>query len=149
MQAGCECEKAAGVALLRWGLGFMFLIAGLNKFGGEAGAAGVSAYLAGQFAETWLPALAVKPFAYVTPYAEVVLGGLLVLGLGRRFVAPLSGLFMLGLLFGVLVLAGQNDTYRPTVFQNTVYTALFAALLMAGSWDRLTLDRLITRGTRA
>ena len=143
MKINCGCERAMGAALLRWTLGIMFFIAGINKFMGEGGPAAVSKMLASGFENTWLPSFAVVPFAYATPYAEVLLGALLVLGLGRCIVAPLSGLFMLGLTFGVLILSATNHEMQSTVFQNTLYTALFALMIATAEWDRLTLDNLL------
>lgn len=139
MKPGCDCEKAFGIATLRWSVGLLFFIAGLNKFMGEGGPAAAGAGIASGFTSTWLPMFMVKPFAYVTPYAELILGALLILGLARRFVAPLSALFMLALTFGVMLLPDMKDT----VFKNMVYTFLFAVTTAAGPWDKLTLDHLL------
>ena len=136
MSSTHRLEFQAGAFLLRFALGWLFLVAGINKFAG--GAAQASRGIAEAFKDTWLPALMVEPYAAVLPSAEVALGALLVLGLFRRIALPLGGLLMVSLAFGMLV-AGNGQVAAFNMF----YVAMFAAALMTSSWDRWTLDRLL------
>ena len=102
---------------LRVGLGMIFLVAGYGKF--QAKKAGPDAYpgpilkqfdpaVPGedgkpkQLAVTLRPDL-VKLFADVLPYAEVGLGGALILGFWTTLAAFLSGVLLLHLLFGWVI----------------------------------------------
>lgn len=128
----CCCDaRAAGVALGRWCLGCIFLFFGLGKFPDVTGFAG---HLAEQFQKTWLPAPLLKLFGCVLPFWEVVVGAFLLLGLFRTSTLFATGLLLLFLVFGqVLVGNGQ------VVFYNTSYLFMTAALLFLGEYDRWVL----------
>lgn len=129
-------EREAGAFLLRFALGLLFLVAGVNKFLG--GAAQASRSIADAFKDSWLPGLMVEPYAAVLPYAELALGALLVFGLVRWVALPLGGLLMVSLAFGMLV-AGNG----AVAAYNMVYVSMFVAALFTSPWDRWTLDRLL------
>ena len=137
MNGHCRWSMATGAFVLRFGLGMLFFFAGLNKFLADGGAAAFIGYIQAQFAETWLPAFATEIFARVLPYAEVVLGALLMLGLARFVAIPLGALLMLDLAFGMMVL-GKHDV----VMQNMIYVGLFAACLFTSGWDLFAVDTL-------
>src|ERR1700704_6425689 len=99
----------------------MFLFYGIGKFMG-----GISNFVGGmnqQFSGK-LPAAMVMPFAYFIPFAETISGALILLGLFTRVGLTLSGLLLIGLTFGVIVL-GQN----PIVAHNLQYVLVNFALL--------------------
>ena len=64
------------------------------------------------------------PFAYFTPFAETISGALILFGLFTRVGLTLSGLLLIGLTFGVVML-GQ----APTVAHNLQYVLLNYVLL--------------------
>lgn len=137
----CECMPTDAIAalLLRWAVASLLFFAGLNKFLGEGGVFGSVQMISGGFKDTYLPMFLVLPFAYTIPFAEVVLGVLLFLGLMTRASLLASGLFMLGLQLGVLVLKNMD-----AIFPNTMYVALIVAALWFASRDnRYSVDRLI------
>lgn len=125
-----------GGTLLRLGLGVLFAVAGLNKFIG-----GYFAFAEGMttnFAETWLPAFVVIPFAYVLPFLEVVVGALLVVGLFTRLTLVVTGLLLIVLAFGMM-LQGQASV----VSANLTYVLMAAvALGMLGEGNPYSLDAL-------
>lgn len=89
--------------LLRVGFGMFFLMVGLAKFQAiEAGT--YPGMILDQFARSPLPAGQVKLFATVLPYAEVGLGIALIAGLLTTVTAALTGVLLLNLLFGKLIL---------------------------------------------
>lgn len=126
--------------LLRLIPGVLFLFAGLNKFLG--GYLGFVNGMSGMFAEaeTWLPMLMVKPYAYVLPFAEVILGALLIVGLFTRQALVLSGLLLLSLAFGQILL-GNHDT----VFRIMAYVGLTAAALVTAEFRIWSLDGMMRR----
>jgi thiosulfate dehydrogenase [quinone] large subunit len=136
MKTNSECcaggPKAAAVALGRWVLGIIFLFAGIGKFAG-----GYQNFIDGmtkQFEKTWLPSWLLAPFNHVLPFAEVLLGVLLILGIARNVTLFATGLLLLTLTFGQILL-GQP----PVVFYNFIYTTVAAALLFLHEHDRWTL----------
>jgi thiosulfate dehydrogenase (quinone) large subunit len=120
--------KAAGLALGRWGLGLMFLFFGIGKLFGLKGF--VNGYLLLQFSKTWLPQWLLVPYAYALPFVEVTLGLLLLLGLARNATLIATGLLLLSLTFGQIILQQP-----PVVFQNVAYLFFTAALLFFGEHD--------------
>jgi thiosulfate dehydrogenase (quinone) large subunit len=126
----CEtlAPKAAAVALGRWGLGFVFLFFGVGKLLALRGF--VNSYLLPQFARTWLPQWLLVPYGYVLPFVEVALGLLLLLGLARNAALVATGLLLLSLTVGQIVLQQP-----PVVFQNIAYLFFTAALLFLAKYD--------------
>ena len=114
--------------------GVIFLFYGVGKF-----MAGLSNYVGGmnqQFSGK-LPAFMVMPFAYVLPFGELISGALILLGLFTRAGLVLSGLLLVGLTFG-LVMLGQADR----VAHNLIYALANFILLWFCDLNRLSLDRL-------
>ena len=114
-------NRTLAYALTRIAYGITFLFYGIGKFRG-----GLSNFVGGmnqQFSGK-LPAAMVMPFAYFIPFAETISGALIVLGLFTRVGLTLSGILMIGLTFGLVIL-GQ----APTVAHNLQYVLLNFVLL--------------------
>jgi thiosulfate dehydrogenase [quinone] large subunit len=135
--------KAAALALGRWSLGIVFLFSGIGKL---RHVSGFVAAIIGQFEQTWLPSVLVSLFSHVLPFVEVVLGLLLLLGVFRQPVLFATGVLLLHLIFGQ-VLLGQPQV----VFFNCGYLFMTAALLFFSEYDRWTLlpERWIRANARA
>jgi len=124
-------------ALTRITYGVIFLFYGIGKFMG-----GVSNFVGGmnqQFSGK-LPAAMVMPFAYFIPFAETISGALILLGLFTRVGLTLSGILLIGLTFGVVML-GQP----PTVANNLQYVLVNFVLLWFVDLNRLSLDFMFGR----
>jgi thiosulfate dehydrogenase (quinone) large subunit len=122
--------KSAALALGRWGLGVLFLFNGIAKFPNLSGF--VHGFLlTNRFEETWLPPVVVIPFGYALPFLEVILGVLLLLGIRRNQVLFATGLLLLTLVFGQILLRQPQ-----VVFANLGYLFFTAILLFAGREDR-------------
>ena len=124
-------------ALTRITYGVIFLFYGIGKIRG-----GVSNFVGGmnqQFSGK-LPAAMVMPFAYFIPFAETISGALILLGLFTRIGLTLSGLLLMGLTFGVVIL-GQ----APTVAHNLQYVLLNFLLLWLVDLNRYSVDGLLAR----
>ncbi len=125
----CRCcdPRCAAVALGRWCLGVIFLFFGIGKL---VNVSGFAENLVKQFEKTWLPAPLVNGFGHVLPFLETTLGVLLVLGLFRNISLFVTGLLLLVLTFGqVLLMQGQ------VVFSNTAYLFMAAAVLFLERFD--------------
>lgn len=81
--------------------------------------------------------LIVMPFAYSLPFIEVLLGTLILLGLLNPISLVLSGLLLIVLTFGMIIL---GDT--PTVANNLIYVLINFALLYLAHYNLYSVDRL-------
>src|SRR6266446_726295 len=128
-------NREVAYALMRITYGVIFLFYGIGKFMG-----GISNFVGGmnqQFSGK-LPAAMVMPFAYFIPFAETISGALIMLGLFTRAGLTLSGLLLIGLTFGVVIL-GQS----PAVANNLIYALLNFILLWLMDANRYSLDSLL------
>jgi len=130
-------HRECAYGLLRLSFGVIFLFFGIGKFIGGIGnfVGGMNQQFAGK-----LPAAMVMPFAYAIPFCEVVAGGLIVLGLFTRIGLTISGLLLIGLTFGVVILGEA-----PTVAHNLQYALINFVLLWFVDLDRYSSDRLLGR----
>jgi len=130
-------NREVAYALTRITYGVIFLFYGIGKFrGGLDNFVGV---MNQQFSGK-LPAAMVMPFAYFIPFAETISGVLILLGLFTRVGLTLSGLLLIGLTFGVVML-GQ----APTVAHNLQYVLVNFVLLWFIDFNRLSVDGLFRR----
>jgi thiosulfate dehydrogenase [quinone] large subunit len=127
-------HREAAYALLRVTLGMIFLFYGVGKFMVGVGnfADGMNKQFAGK-----LPSVLVLPFAYALPFAEVLIGLLLMLGLFNRIALVLSGLLLLALTFGSVMLGDP-----PTVAHNLQYALVNFILLYLADYNGYSIDRL-------
>src|SRR5438552_19160536 len=126
--------RECAYGLLRLSFGVIFLFFGIGKLIGGIGnfVGGMNQQFAGK-----LPAAMVMPFAYAIPFCEVVAGGLIVLGLFTRIGLTISGLLLIGLTFGVVILGEA-----PTVAHNLQYALINFVLLWFVDLDRYSIDGL-------
>jgi thiosulfate dehydrogenase (quinone) large subunit len=129
--------RSVAYALMRATFGITFLFFGITKFtrGLSTFAGGMQQRFAGK-----LPMLIVMPFGYSLPFIEVLVGTLILLGLLNQISLVLSGLLLIVLTFGMIIL---GDT--PTVANNLIYVLINFALLYLADYNLYSVDRL--RGT--
>jgi len=127
-------HREAAYALLRVTLGVVFLFSGVGKFMGGIGnfVGGMEKQFAGK-----LPSALVLPFAYALPFMEVLFGALIVLGLFTSAALVLSGLLLLALTFGTVMLSDF-----PTVAHNVQYALVNFVLLSFADYNGYSVDRL-------
>jgi len=127
-------HREAAYALLRVTVGVMFLFFGIGKFVGGIGnfAGGMEQRFAGK-----LPSALVLPFAYALPFMEVLIGALILLGLCTSVALVLSGLLLLALTFGTVMLGDP-----PTVAHNVQYALVNFVLLWLVDYNGFSVDRL-------
>ncbi len=127
-----ECSKSAkalGVALLRWALGLMFLVAGVSKLCTLT--AFVTGYLAPAFETTFLPGWLVAAYGYALPFVETILGVLLLVGCCRTASLAVAGLTLISLAFGQMLVQGQ-----AIVANIMLYILMTAVILFLQEHDR-------------
>jgi thiosulfate dehydrogenase [quinone] large subunit len=86
----------------------------------------------------------VLSFAYLLPFGEVLAGLLILFGLFTRIGLIVSGLLLIGLTFGTVVLGDP-----PTVANNLLYALVNFTLLWFVDMNRYSLDSLFRRRTTA
>ncbi len=101
----CCVAKCAGVALLRWSLGLVFLVGGVTKLFALNGF--VTGYLVPAFEKTFLPVWLLTAYGYALPFVEAILGVALLLGLCRTPILFLTGLTLISLGFGQILIRGN------------------------------------------
>ncbi|MGC2163847.1 MAG: DoxX family membrane protein [Silvibacterium sp.] len=125
-------------ALLRFVLGVNIFMHGASRI--YAGVHGFANSLLPGFQKTPLPASAVYAFGLALPYAEAILGGLLLLGLGTRFVCVLGLLLLATLTFG----SSLHQDWNAAGIQ-LVYALIYSALLGLRQYNLFSLDAWIFR----
>jgi len=134
-------HREIAYALLRVTMGVIFLFYGIGKFIGGVGnfVGGMNQRFSGK-----LPAAMVMPFAYAIPFCEVVAGALILFGLFTRLGLTLSGLLLIGLTFGTVMLGDA-----PTVAHNLQYALVNFALLWLVDLNRYSVDSMLVRKSPA
>ena len=122
--------------IFRITLGINILIHGLGRILGP-GAAGFAAKTAAEFANTPLPAALVHLFLIVLPFAEAMLGTLILLGLFLRWALALGGLLIATLVFGTALRSDWN-----IVGIQMIYAITYFLLLLNRKHDWLSVDGL-------
>jgi thiosulfate dehydrogenase [quinone] large subunit len=129
-------NRALAHGILRLTLGINICLHGVQRFPHLAGFAGG---VIKQFTGI-LPAALVTPYAYALPFVEAIVGLLLIFGLAQRWALAVGALYMASLTFGT-ALRGEHEVLAEQLGYELVYFALLASL----TWDRFSLDALLTR----
>ena len=140
-----------GFLLLRVSIGLYLLLAGIGKVRGEFNN-GFGSFYRGSFKSMqpeWLPNALAAPYGYALPWAEVVVGALLILGLFGSIAAALTGLMILSftialaLKFGSIT-AQPADARGGAFSANYIQIAACFLLTFVGP-GAISLDRVIRK----
>ncbi len=126
----------------RLALGWFFVLAGWGKVVNEVNNGVGSFYRGSGFQDrnpAWLPEVIAAPYGYALPWAELIGGALLLLGLFTRISAGLVAFILFTI--GIALLDAGDLLPRHHVL---VFFPLALLLWQAGA-DRLTIDYLIRR----
>jgi thiosulfate dehydrogenase [quinone] large subunit len=99
-----------------------------------------SDHMVGSFSKSILPVALVTPFSYVLPFAELLTGILLLLGLFTRFAAIFGVAIMLALIFGSSMIEQWNN-----VFTQIIYGAYLALLFYFAGYNAISIDGLLSK----
>jgi len=101
---------------------------------------GFSNHMVQQFNNAVLPLAAVEVFSHLLPFAELLIGVLLIIGLFTRFAAVLGVLVMLALIFGSSMIEQWEN-----VFTQIVYGLFFALIYYFAPYNYYSVDGLLKR----
>ena len=118
-----ECVNGCITLLLRLTVGLVFLTAGWGKIFGHDqeghlifGVPGIAASITDQFKNTFLPTFTVQLFSYTLPFAEVIIGALLLAGLFTAETFFAAALLFITLMWGQILLANGEVAGRNALF---------------------------------
>lgn len=100
--------------------------------------AGFSAWMAGTFQKSMIPAALVTPFSYVLPVAEFITGLLLITGLFTRPALFAGAVIMILLILGTCMI--ENWEALPS---QLIHVAFLATLLSFMEKNSFAIDKLI------
>jgi len=129
-------DRQLAYVVFRLTLGINILIHGAGRIFGPGAGAFASATEV-EFTKTALPAGMVNAFLIVLPFAELVLGTLITLGLFTRWSLTLGGLLITALVFGTAMRSDWN-----LVGLQMMYALTYYFLLIHRSSNRFSLDAL-------
>jgi thiosulfate dehydrogenase (quinone) large subunit len=129
---------ALAFLLVRLTLGLNICMHGVSRI--AAGPATFANSLVPMFQNTPLPAWSVHVFGLILPWAEAILGFLLLLGFCTRLALVTGSLLILVLTFGTTL---RQDWSTAGV--QLIYAVVYAALLALDRWNDYSLDRLLSR----
>ena len=133
---------ALAFLLLRLTLGLNICMHGVSRI--AAGPETFANSLVPMFQSTPLPAWSVHLFGLILPWAEAILGFLLLLGFCTRFALVTGSLLILVLMFGTTM----REDWSTAGIQ-LIYAAVYAALLALDRWNDYSLDRRLSHSRAA
>lgn len=102
---------------------------------------GFSMWMVKSFEQSMMPALIVKPFSYLLPVAELVIGLLLVFGMYTRLALVAGCVVMVALIFGTTLIESWD-----AIPSQLVHVAFFGVLLQfVNTANHYSLDRLVRK----
>ncbi len=128
-------------------LGLYMLIAGWNKMAG-----GLGKFVDGKYAAltpAWLPESIARPYGYLLPVGELLLGLMLILGLFSRLAAGLLTLMLLSIVIAMMSkngVTGIADHAGDPPFHHAFVMLPMAFMLAIIGSGRLALDPLYFGG---
>ena len=133
-----EKDAALGYLLLRATIGTNIFIHGLSRI--LAGPSHFADALVPAFQHAPLPAGLVRLFALALPWAESIVGLLVLVGIRTRFALVAGSLLILTLTFG----ATLNQDWESAGLQ-LIYATVYASLLAFRQYNTLSADELLHR----
>ena len=120
---------------MRVALGMTFFLIGFNKI---INYGVIVPKLQSGFTETWLPDIMVSAYVHALPFAELILGLLVAVGLFTRPAMYLTGILMITLNFGLLVKGDSAGAKK-----NIVYILLIGLDIILLNYNKYSLDQLL------
>ncbi len=126
------------ILLNRLALGVFFLLAGVGKF-----QMGLQVFYEKKFLPmqpSWIPDWIGRPYGFALPFAEVLVGALLILGLFGRSAAMVVSLMLLS--FSIALLNAGYFFNGPGPFHTNVLLFFLALWIAAAGSGAISLDAL-------
>lgn len=134
--SGAVSERQIAYALLRITLGINIALHGITRL--TAGQQSFTEHLMKQFAGSPLPGALVYGFADALPWAEAIIGLLILMGAATRPTLISGALLMVVLTFGTSLLQDWN-----VAGLQLIYAVVYFLLLAFVEHNRWSIDRLI------
>lgn len=134
-----KLDQQSAYLLLRATLGLNIALHGVVRI--IAGPSHFAATMVHQFASTPLPSWSVYGFARCLPWAEMLIGVGVLLGLATRWMLIAGALEILALTFGTTLLQDWS-----TAGLQLTYAGVYAALLASAKYNSFSIDRALRRG---
>lgn len=128
-------DSVLGYTILRVALGLNIAIHGLSRV--LAGPANFANSLIPMFQKTFLPAPLVYFYGLCLPWAEGIVGGLLLVGIWTRSMIVIGALTMLSLTFGATI----REDWESAGLQ-LIYIAVYSTLATFRTYNQLSADEL-------
>lgn len=138
-KGSADRDYSLAYALLRATLGVNIAMHGISRI--LAGVGGFAAGLEKQFAATPLPHFAVAAFAHALPWAEAIIGLLILFGVATRVALVLGALLIVMLTFGT----NLHQDWNVAGLQ-LIYAIAYALLIAFHRYNAFSLDRRLSRG---
>lgn len=126
-----------GLLLARAPLGAYFVAAGFSKFSSHGG---VSAFVAqsAHLVPAWVPQAAGLSYLRAVPYAEIIVGASLALGIAGRVGGLVAALLLASFMIAVTGLRSANLPFQPSV----IFLGVALLIVLAGPGS-LSMDRVM------
>ncbi len=132
------------ILLNRVCLGLYFVLAGVTTIRDGVGYFYLNAFL--PLKPEWLPQWFAQSYGYALPYAEIVVGALLAVGLRSRLSAALTVLILLSSTVAIYATGNFHGLVGP--FHTNIILASIAAMLFVTGPGAFSVDTLIVRHRR-
>ena len=130
-------STSLGLLLARVPLGAFFVLAGFAKFTAPGGAAAFASQAAGAV-PSWVPDQVGRYYLHAVPYAEVVVGASLVLGVAGRLGGLVASLMLASFMIAVTGVRSGGGPFQP----NVIFLGVAVLVLLAGPGS-LSMDRVM------
>ena len=132
--------------IARWVLGISFFNAAVWKIFTLTPAGHAQKFFIASFQDTWIPTFLLWIFGLTIPFAEIVIGILLCIGLRAREAALLSGLLLILTTYGHSLLDPLYNISQGLTFSRVALTLFL--LIVSDRDDIISLDYFISRFMR-
>jgi thiosulfate dehydrogenase [quinone] large subunit len=126
-------DRSLGYALLRLVLGINIAIHGISRI--LSGASAFAESLVPQFTKTPLPPWSVYSFGIALPWAEALVGLLLLVGFASRYTYIAGALMIAALTFG----SALRQDWQAVGLQ-LIYSVVYSILLAFREYNRFSID---------
>ena len=130
-------STSLGLFFARVPLGAFFVLAGFSKFTAPGGVAAFASQFAGAV-PAWVPDQLGRYYLNAVPYAEIVVGASLVLGVAGRLGGLLASLMLASFMIAVTGVRSANGPFQP----NLIFLGVALLVLLAGPGS-LSMDRIM------
>lgn len=126
-------DQTLAYTLARVGMGINLTIHGivripkLNTF---------ADHITSQFENSYLPSILVKPYAYVLPFAELIIGALMLIGLFTRQTLVAASILIISLILGSCIIENWGNAGSQMVYLAYITTLL----ALRQNHNQLSLD---------